>query len=210
MEEVKEFSNLEDFVSAFSEAGKALSEVKVFGVGGTDTDKEPIKVIDGTKVIKEFFETFLDDDTKNLVNKFSGTTATEKIDMFREYHNKLKSKEEKAREQKAREERVRQEKGKEEVGKGNKEKEEVEKEEGEKRTEIKIERRSNVNDLVQKERELNSRIKALSAAEQKEYYAKLYQIPTEKDLHAKLDAVLERLEDLSSEVAIIRRHLYSK
>ena len=199
MEEVKEFSNLEDFVSAFSEAGKALSEVKVFGVGGTDTDKEPIKVIDGTKVIKEFFETFLDDDTKNLVNKFSGTTATEKIDIFREYHNKLKSKEEKAREEKAREGRS-QEKGK----------DEVEKEEVETRTEIKVERRLNVNDLVQKERDLNSRIKALSASEQKEYYAKLYQIPTEKDLHTKLDAVLERLEDLSSEVAIIRRHLYSK
>ena len=201
MEEVKEFSNLEDFVSVFSEAGKALSEVKVFGVGGTDSDREPIKVIDGTKVIKEFFETFLDDETKNLVNKFSGTTATEKIDMFREYHNKLKSKEEKAREQKAKEGRS-QEKGKDEV--------EVEKEEVEKRTEIKVERRSNVNDLVQKERELNSRIAALSPVEQKEYYTKLYQIPTEKDLHVKLDAVLERLEDLSSEVAIIRRHLYSK
>ena len=166
MEEVKEFSNLEDFVSAFSEAGKALSEVKVFGVGGTDTDKEPIKVIDGTKVIKEFFETFLDDETKNLVNKFSGTTATEKIDMFREYHNKLKSKEEKAREQKAKEEKSRGEKGKEEV--------EVEKEEVETRTEIKVERRSNVNDLVQKERDLNSRIKALSPAEQKEYLSLIH------------------------------------
>ena len=185
MEEVKEFGNLEEFVSAFSEAGKALSEVKIFGVQKDEkSEKEPIKVIDGTKVIKEFFETFMDDETKNLVNKFSGTTTSEKIDMLRDYHDKLKTKE--------------SDKGKEEV------------EEKSEKREIKVERLSSVSDLVQKERDLNARIATLSPADRKEYYAKLYQIPTEKDLHLKLDAVLEKLEDLSSEVAIIRRHLYTK
>ena len=187
MEEVKEFGNLEEFVTAFSEAGKALSEVKIFGMQKDEkSEKEPIKVIDGTKVIKEFFETFMDDETKNLVNKFSGTTTSEKIDMLRDYHDKLKAKES---------DKV--EKGKEEIV--------------DDKREIKVERRIfSVNDLVQKERDLNARIAALSSADRKEYYAKLYQIPTEKDLHLKLDAVLERLEDLSSEVAIIRRHLYTK
>ena len=190
MEEVKEFGNLEEFVNAFSEAGKALSEVKIFGVQKDEkSEKEPIKVIDGTKVIKEFFETFMDDETKNLVNKFSGTTTSEKIDMLRDYHDKLKTKE---------------------SDKVGKDKEEIVNDKNEKR-EIKVERRlSPVNDLVQKERDLNARIAALSPADRKEYYAKLYQIPTEKDLHLKLDLVLERLEDLSSEVAIIRRHLYTK
>ena len=189
MEEVKEFGNLEEFVTAFSEAGKALSEVKIFGVQKDEkSEKEPIKVIDGTKVIKEFFETFMDDETKNLVNKFSGTTTSEKIDMLRDYHDKLKMKES---------DKV--EKGKEEI---------VDKND---KREIKVERRvSPVSDLVQKERDLNARIAALSPADRKEYYAKLYQIPTEKDLHLKLDLVLEKLEDLSSEVAIIRRHLYTK
>jgi arginyl-tRNA--protein-N-Asp/Glu arginylyltransferase len=191
MEEVAEF---EKFVNAFSEAGKCLSEVKVFTTEKEKGEKDdtpnekrekeiPIKVIDGSKVIKEFFATFLDDETKDLVNKLSNTTTSEKFDLFREYSQKSKDK----------------------ADKKKKEKDEVVQELNEQK-----DVNSNVNDLVQKERDLNAKLSSLSPAERKEYYAKLYQIPTDRDLHTKLDTILERLEDLSEEVAIIRRHLYTK
>jgi hypothetical protein len=69
---------------------------------------------------------------------------------------------------------------------------------------------TDVSELVNQERKLREKLNSLSASERKEYYAQLYQIPTDKDVHAKLDLALERLEDLSSEVAILRRHIASK
>jgi hypothetical protein len=200
MEEVAEF---EKFVNAFSEAGKCLSEVKVFTTEKEKGEKDdtpnekrekeiPIKVIDGSKVIKEFFATFLDDETKDLVNKLSNTTTSEKFDLFREYSQKSKDKADKAD-------------NADNADKKKKEKDEVVQELNEQK-----DVNSNVNDLVQKERDLNAKLSSLSPAERKEYYAKLYQIPTDRDLHTKLDTILERLEDLSEEVAIIRRHLYTK
>ena len=179
MEDVTK-SGLEDFVTVFNDAKECLSKVKVYSVGEEDS----AKVVDIAQVMKGFFDNLVDEETKNLVDKFSTTeNLADKIDIIREYHQKRKE---------------------------EKEKEELCEEKNEKR-EIKVERRvSTINDLVQKERDLNARIAALSPADRKEYYAKLYQIPTEKDLHTKLDVVLERLEDLSSEVAIMRKHLYSK
>ena len=182
MEDVTK-SGLEDFVTVFNDAKECLSKVKVYSVGEEDS----AKVVDIAQVMKGFFDNLVDEETKNLVDKFSTTeNLADKIDIIREYHQKRK------------EEKEKEDKGKEE-------------EQSSEKKEIKVERRvSTINDLVQKERDLNSRIAALSPADRKEYYAKLYQIPTEKDLHTKLDAVLERLEDLSSEVAIMRKHLYTK
>ena len=190
MEDVTK-SGLEDFVTVFNDAKECLSKVKVYSVGEEDS----AKVVDIAQVMKGFFDNLVDEETKNLVDKFSTTeNLADKIDIIREYHQKRK--EEKEKEEKEEKE----EKGKEEAC-----------EEKNEKREIKVERRvSAINDLVQKERDLNSRIAALSPADRKEYYAKLYQIPTEKDLHTKLDVVLEKLEDLSSEVAIMRKHLYSK
>lgn len=67
----------------------------------------------------------------------------------------------------------------------------------------------NIDVLVQEERFLNERISKLNPNEQKEFYAKLYQIPTERDVHLKLDAILEKMDDLQTEISIIRKHLYS-
>ncbi len=64
-----------------------------------------------------------------------------------------------------------------------------------------------LDDLIRTKNTLDKKISSLHPKEQKEYYAKLYQIPTDKDLHIKLDVILQKLEDLSQEVSVIRKHI---
>ena len=189
-EESKKLEGLEGLVNAFSEAAHSLAEVKVFETG---TEK-PVKVIDGTKVLKEIIDHFMDEDTKDLVNKVStAETTSDKINFFKEYSKKVCKKDEQ-------EDKDREDKGKEEnnisvtgVVFSN--------------TNLKS---KHIDQLVQRERGINSEVSCLSSSEKKEYYAELYQIPTNQDLNSKLDLIVEKLEDLSSEVAIMRKHLYSK
>ncbi len=64
-----------------------------------------------------------------------------------------------------------------------------------------------LDDLIRTKNSLDKKISSLAPKEQKEYYAKLYQIPTDKDLHIKLDVILQKLEDLSREISVIRKHI---
>ena len=70
--------------------------------------------------------------------------------------------------------------------------------------------KQHVDDLVKQRRELNNKLSSLDMSSQKEYYAKLYEIPTEKDMNMKLDMILEKMDDMQSELAILRKQFSSK
>lgn len=140
-----------------------------------------VKTIDLTGLFGQLCNEILDTDTKNFVDKLVACEKTsDRINLLREMHEKNKKTE------------IPPEIRKCEIPNKNREIGE-----------------ENIDNLVEEERSLNSRISALNPQDQKEFYSKLYQIPTERDVHIKLDTILEKVEDMQTEISILRKQLYS-
>jgi hypothetical protein len=165
--------------------GNSINES--INIGGNTTGTGNVKTIDLTGLFGQLCNEILDTDTKNFVDKLVGCEKTsDRINLLREFHEKNKNSEippENPSEIPNREKFP------------NRGKNEMVEE--------------NIDSLVEEERSLKSRISALNLQDQKEFYAKLYQIPTERDVHIKLDAILEKVEDMQAEISILRKQLYS-
>jgi hypothetical protein len=147
----------------------------------TKVDDSTVKTIDLSDLLGKLCGGVFDTDTVELVKKCGAAESTsDKFNLLKEFHNKMKEQNDDG-------------KGKEEMH------ENLEN----------LENSGNIDQLVQENRSLNSRISNLDSKEQKEFYAKLYQIPTEKDIHIKLDIILEKMEDMQTEMSIIRKQLHS-
>lgn len=160
---------------------------------GTGTGNVNVKTIDLSGLFGQLYNGFLDTDTKNFVDKLVACEKTsDRINLLREMHEKNKTSEIPSEKRMGNE-----------IPNKHREFGEIpnnrESEMGE----------ENIDRLVEEERSLNSRISALNPQDQKEFYAKLYQIPTERDVHIKLDAILEKIEDMQTEISILRKQLYS-
>lgn len=65
---------------------------------------------------------------------------------------------------------------------------------------------SSIDSLVSEKQSVDEKMASLTPSEQREFFIKYYNIPTDTTLHNKLDIILEKLEELQSEIAFLRRH----
>jgi len=72
------------------------------------------------------------------------------------------------------------------------------------------EAKNDIDILVNEKRLINERISKLGPQDQKEFYSKFYEIPTERNIHNKLDSILEKIEDMQTELSILRKHSVQK